>query len=120
MMKALLALGLTAATVAQAAQAAQSNNTYAIIGYGNTTCVQYLAANREDYAALNSWVSGYLTGVNAFSPLTKREGWGDIEDGVEAGARQAWLSQWCSTHLQDKIATAAEMYVKDRAKKIGL
>jgi hypothetical protein len=114
-----LALGLIAAIVAQSANAAQSNATYAVIGLGNTTCVQYLAANRVDYAALNSWVSGYLTGVNAFSPLTKRGGWGDIEDGLEPGAREAWLSGWCSTHLEDRIATAAEMFVKDRAKKIG-
>ncbi|NNB18110.1 HdeA/HdeB family chaperone [Pseudomonas fragi] len=119
-MKAIIIFGLAAATFALVAQAAKSNNTYSVIGYGNTTCVQLLGANNEDYAALNSWVNGYLTGVNAFSPLTLKGGWGDIEEGVEPGARKAWLSRWCTTHLNDKVETAAQMYVKDRAKQLGL
>jgi hypothetical protein len=117
-MKAILALGLAAVTAAQVVQAATGNGTYGVIGYGNSTCVQYLAANREDYAALNSWVSGFLTGVNAFSSFTTT-GLGNIEDGVERGARQAWLGQWCSTHLDNSLATAAEFYVIDRAKRNG-
>ena len=95
-----LALSVTVAMPAQAA------NQYVIFGGGSRPCGSWLQLRSQaapDSAVLQSWVLGYVTGVNA-NLLSINQ---DVTGGMTADALFGWIDNYCAGHPLDSLARAA-------------
>ena len=112
-----LAVWMIAVTSADSARGAGQ---YVIFGAGGRSCGSWLQARTQtlpDSAALQSWVLGYITSVNA-NLLTSGE---DVTGGANADALFSWIDGYCAAHPLDSIARAASalldsMLVKNKAR----
>jgi hypothetical protein len=91
---------LTSAGLARAA------DQYVILGAGSRPCGSWLDVRSQalpDSAALQSWVLGYFTSVNA-NFLTSSA---DVTGGTNPDALFSWIDNYCAAHPLDSLARAA-------------
>lgn len=85
------------------------------LGPGGVSCEAWLEARRSRGAEalqLQSWVLGYVSGVNA----------GQSDDAdflvkLDALAIFAWLDSYCPQHPLDKLISASNMQIDDLQKR---
>lgn len=93
---------LTLLSAAPACAAGQ----YVILGAGSRPCGSWLQVRSQalpDSAALQSWVLGYVTSVNA-NFLTSSS---DVTQGADPEALFSWIDNYCAAHPLDSLARAA-------------
>jgi hypothetical protein len=84
---------------------ADAGNQYVILGAGSRPCGSWLQVRTQanpDSAALQSWVLGYITSVNANMLTTSQ----DVADGTTPDALFAWIDTYCASHPLDSLARA--------------
>lgn len=78
---------------------------YVILGAGSRPCGSWLQLRSQalpDSAMLQSWVLGYVTGVNA-NFLTSSP---DVTQGASPDALFSWIDNYCAAHPLDSLARA--------------
>jgi nitric oxide reductase large subunit len=80
-----------------------------ILGNGSYSCGDWTAEHQKQDNVTqgdNAWLAGYLSGYSAYN------GDGvDVIKNLNAGAREAWVSNYCQTHPLDGIYTAADQLI---------
>lgn len=101
----LLALGVTAGTVA-----ARSTGQYVVYGQGTISCGMWLA-QRSDVLLQGqhkSWVLGFLSGVGYLASSA------DLElKPTDHAAVEAWMDQYCTTHPLVTVAEGAHVLIAE-------
>jgi len=108
----LLALMLT---VFETAAAADSEEAYAVWGDGNLSCHKYnkaRAASGPELEKIKSYVTGYLTAYNAFTPDTY-----DIAGGTKIDEIIGSLDDYCDTKQVESLESALHHYVQGHVEK---
>ncbi len=84
---------------------ARAASDYVILGAGSRPCGSWLQVRSQalpDSAALQSWVLGYVTSVNAIF-LTSSP---DVTQGANPDALFSWIDNYCAAHPFDSLARA--------------
>lgn len=84
---------------------AQAANQYVILGAGSRPCGSWLDERSQalpESAALQSWVLGYFTSVNA-NFLTSSA---DVTGGANPDTLFSWIDNYCAGHPLDSLARA--------------
>ena len=88
-----------------AASPSRAANEYTILGAGSRPCGSWLRLRSQaaaDSVVLQSWVLGYLTGINA-NVLTLSA---DVTAGTAPEALFSWIDGYCAAHPLDSLARA--------------
>lgn len=81
-------------------------NGWATLGAGTDTCGKWTEHQPKlDIEAIAElgWLSGFLTGYNAFDHNPS----GNITAGIDGDGVSAWLTGYCTTHPLDRLSVAA-------------
>lgn len=84
---------------------ARAASEYVIFGAGSRACGNWLQVRSQalpDSAVLQSWVLGYITGVNA-NLLTSSS---DVTSGADPDGLFSWIDNYCAAHPLDSVARA--------------
>ena len=93
-------------------------NQYTILGAGSRPCGSWLQARSQatpESAALQSWVLGYVTSVNA-NVLNVAQ---DVADGTSPDGLFTWIDNYCASHPLDSVARATGSLVDSLRAKNG-
>jgi hypothetical protein len=88
------------------ARGANQTTQYVIFGAGSRPCGSWLQLRSQalpDSAVLQSWLLGYVTGVNA-NLLSVDQ---DVSGGATPNALFTWVDNYCAAHPLDSLARAA-------------
>jgi hypothetical protein len=85
-------------------------------GVGNRSCDQYVvdAQQPEREFVYKTWLSGYLTAFNAYSP-----GVADILTGKDFESAAAWIKNYCRDHPTAVVHAAAVKLIQYMQKNGG-
>jgi len=107
-------LGLCSLAVAVAllpasmAHAKDANGVSRIWGVGGDSCVKFLN-DRQSPLTLKpyeSWLGGFITGINSQIPDTY-----DITGGTDMDGLLEWIAQWCGVNPASKFLYGAQAYM---------
>ena len=97
------------------AQAADSQEAYAVWGEGNLSCNNYnkaRAAAGPDFEKIKSYAAGYLTAYNAYTADTY-----DIAGGIKIDEVVSSLDNYCDTKLVESLESALHHFVEEHVEK---
>jgi len=83
-----------------------------ILGTGTASCGTWTADKQENGPAWVGdleWLSGYLSAYSAYKLPSER----DVAHGLDEGAREAWVSNYCLAHPLDEIYVAADALIAE-------
>jgi hypothetical protein len=92
----LLALVMATAPVA-------SKHAIQVYGYPDTTCADWTRAGARDAnrGAMEGWILGFVSGFNAFSPVTE-----NIAPDTNSRGLIGWVDNYCAANPLDGLSTA--------------
>ena len=76
-----------------------------VIGNGTGSCGQWTKDQQDDFFALidEAWLAGFLSSYSVYN--------NDKIDLPDAGAKKAWVSNYCLSHPLDPIYTASDQLI---------
>jgi hypothetical protein len=111
MRPAVISLAVAAVTTwssAQAAQVAQAGQV-AVYGPGVLSCGRFLTDYQGGSTAYTSWVTGYLSAYNDYSPTKTFS----ILHNADIDGAMRWIVNYCSSHPLDSFHNAAGSLVRE-------
>jgi hypothetical protein len=97
----LLGSALAIAFLGSPSYAADINGSFSVLGAGTVTCQKYLDGTDQEHQFAETWVAGYVTAANRFTP----ENW-SLLGKVTIDELNDKLHAECSAHPTDLFAIA--------------
>ena len=100
-----LVLAVLLACFASPALGADENGRYTVLGSGINSCGKWTEARKEkalDGIIDTSWVNGYLTAYNIYTP-----GINDITKNIDLEGWAAWIDNYCISNPLNNITNAS-------------
>ncbi|HTT08452.1 MAG TPA: hypothetical protein VMH34_06640 [Gammaproteobacteria bacterium] len=110
-----MALFALAVLIFEPVMAADSKEAYAVWGDGNLSCHNYnkaRAATGPELEKIKSYVTGYLTAYNAFTPDTY-----DIAGGAKIDTVISSLDDYCDIKQVESLESALHHFVQEHVEK---
>jgi hypothetical protein len=86
-------------------QAVDESGHFAVLGLGAHSCGRFLSEAKSDldYATYQTWLTGYLTGINLETP-----GLVNILSQTDLAGAMGWINNYCQQHPTGSFSDAAQ------------